>query len=98
MNKFLNNNNSYYNKLVDWYGDTLKSNKVEVLYVDGEGEEVFAVAYLLKQNEQIEIARIFEIGGKMQISIDCQVNVTTTEGIKRLLQYGSRIGYVIAPF
>ncbi|MDD4779182.1 MAG: hypothetical protein PHT02_01070 [Tissierellia bacterium] len=98
MNKFLNNDNKYYNKLTDWYGDTLKNNKVEVLYVDGENEEIFAVAYILKENEQYEIARVFEIGGKMQISIDCQVDVTTTEGIKKLLQYGNQIGDVIEPF
>jgi len=92
MKEFLSKNNIYYNKLRDWYKDELKTNKVEVLYVDREDKDIFAVTYLIIENENVEIARIFSIGDTMQISIDCKVNITEIQGIKNLILYGSRVG------
>lgn len=94
MEIFLEKDNKYFTKLKDWYSYMLEDYNIGVLYVDKEEERIFSVAYLLinKTNtEQVEIARIFEIGGEMQISIDYNENITTIYGVKKLLWYANQL-------
>jgi len=37
---------------------------------------------------EIEIARIFYLGDRMEISIDCQADVNTMQGVRKLIKYG----------
>jgi hypothetical protein len=89
MLDFLDGNNVFYKKLEDWYGkEALDNKQINVLYVDKEDEEVYAVVYITKEREDIEISRVFTIGNRMEISIDLQTRVLTLGGIKKLIQYG----------
>jgi hypothetical protein len=89
MNEIINNNNPFYIKLKEWYGNSLITKKVEVLHVYTEDdEEIYTVVFLMKEKENVEIARIFPLGNKMEISIDCQADTNTIQGIRKLIQYG----------
>ena len=58
------NENDYVNKLLDWFGPY--SSKVEVLQYWGSDEAY----YVLKYENKIQFYRLFDIGGKVQISQD----------------------------
>lgn len=89
MSKFLDKENVFYKKLTNWYGDSLNDKQIQVLYVDEEGEEVYAVTFIIKEREDIEIARVFTLGNSMEISIDLQTTPLTIKGIKKLIKYGA---------
>lgn len=89
MKDFLDENNPFYQKLLSWYGTSLEDKQLQVLYVDKEAEEIYAVVYITKEREDIEIARVFSVGNRMEISIDLQTRALTLGGIKKLIRYGS---------
>jgi len=92
MKNMLNNNNKFYTKLEEWYGKSLDSKLFEILHVDMENDQIYSVVFLMRKDNEIEIARVFPIGDTMQISIDCQADINTMKGIRQLIQYGGNFG------
>jgi len=85
----IDNTNPFYVKLKDWYGKNLNPKKLEVLHSYEVEGELVTVIFMMEIDSKIEIARVILFGDvKMEISIDCQADVRTLEGAKKLIQYG----------
>jgi len=92
MENIIKDGNKFYDKLKDWYGNYLNTKKLEVLhtheiFVDGT-KELVTVIFIVEIENQIEIARIFSLGERVEISIDCQADPNTLQGARKLIQYG----------
>lgn len=86
MKNIMSEENKFYKKLKEWYGDYLDDKPIEVLHADCD-----SVSYVIKDETNIEIARVFLLSGKPQISIDCQADVSKLEGIKKLILFGQSL-------
>jgi len=84
----IDNTNPFYIKLKDWYGKNLNDKKLEVLHAYEIEGKLNTVIFMMEIDNQIEIARIFSLGDGMGISIDCQADIRTLQGAKKLIQYG----------
>jgi len=78
----------FYVKLQEWYGNRINGKKFEVLHTLYEDGEPYTMIFMMEIDNQIEIARIFSLGNRMEISIDCQADVSTLQGVRKLIQYG----------
>jgi len=84
----IDNTNPFYIKLKDWYGKNLNDKKLEVLHAYEIEGKLNTVIFMMEIDNQIEIARIFYLGEKLEISIDCQADVSTLQGVRKLIKYG----------
>ena len=84
----IDNTNPFYIKLKDWYGKNLNDKKLEVLHAYEIEGKLNTVIFMMEIDNQIEIARIFYLGNKLEISIDCQADVSTMQGVRKLIKYG----------
>lgn len=89
MKEIMNKDNPFYNKLQEWYGNNLNPKKTEVLYIDKDETNTYAITFLIRNENHIEVARVIHFGNSYQISIDCQADVNTMQGVRKLIQYGS---------
>jgi len=85
----VNKESPFYAKLQEWYGNRINGKKLEVLHTLYEDNgEPYTMIFMMEIDNQIEIARIFSLGNRMEISIDCQADVHTMQGVRKLIQYG----------
>ena len=78
----------FYIKLQEWYGNRIDGKKFDILHTYENGGELNTAIFMMEIDNQIEIARIFYLGNKLEISIDCQADVSTMQGVRKLIKYG----------
>jgi len=78
----------FYVKLQEWYGNRINGKKFDILHTYENDGELNTVIFMMEIDNQIEIARIFYLGDKLEISIDCQADVSTMQGVRKLIKYG----------
>lgn len=87
-NKIFNTDNIFYDKLKFWYGKFLADKQVSILHTEEIEGKLNTVVFIIKENEKIEIARVFALGDHAEISIDLQCNTKCIGAIKQLIAYG----------
>lgn len=85
----LKTDNIFMDKLKYWYGKHLDNKQVSILHTISIGNKLNTVIFILKEDQKIEIARIFTLGNNVEISIDLQCNTNCIGAIKQLIEYGS---------
>jgi len=78
----------FYVKLQEWYGNRINGKKFDILHTYENDGELNTVIFMMEIDNQIEIARIFYLGDKLEISIDCQADINTMQGVRKLIKYG----------